>query len=64
VMQGVAQGDFGHLQGRIEALAEGHIPKVTGEGGNRGSAVLPVGIQAFRGENPLNLPTGRSFAVL
>ena len=54
-MKGVAQGDFSHLQGRIEAFAQGHVPKVAGQSGNRGNAILTVGIQPLRGNHALQI---------
>lgn len=51
MVEGIAQGDFGHLQRRIETFAQGHVPKITGKRGGRRHAVLPVGIKALRGEN-------------
>lgn len=55
MVNGIAQGDFSHLQRRVEAFAQGHVPKITGKCSGRWHAVLPVGVKAFRGENGLKL---------
>jgi len=53
-MNGVAKGDFGKLERRIQRLAERHIEKVTSEGGGGICSVTPVGIQALGVDNALD----------
>ena len=54
-MHGVTQDDLGDLERGIKRLTQSHVPQVAGQRDRWCSPILPVGVEALRGQNGLHL---------
>ena len=63
LMDGIAEGNLGELEGRVESLTQGHVQCVAAHGERQIGTILTVGVDPLRVENPFNLLEKRGIHV-
>ena len=53
-LEGITQGDFNHLQRRIQRFTKGHVPEVAGKGNLRLRLILSVSVEPLDSESGLD----------